>query len=64
MAGTHLERQLRIILEHRKGKKGYEIERENRRKGGDRVHFVVASRSAGSGVAFVFSAARLHLEAG
>jgi hypothetical protein len=63
VADTHLERQLRIILEHQKGKKGYETERENRGIGGDRVHFAVASWSANSGVAFVFSAARLHLEA-
>ena len=63
-ADTHFERQLRIILEHQKGKKGYETERENRGKGSDRVHFAVASWSADSGFAFVFSAARLHLEGG
>ena len=64
MADTHLERELRSILEHQKGKKGYETERENRGKGGGRVHFVVASWSADSGFAFVFSAAWLHLGAG
>jgi hypothetical protein len=59
-----LARQLRIICEHRKGKKGYETERENRGTGGDRVHFTVASWGADSSFTFVFSAARLHLKVG
>jgi hypothetical protein len=58
-----LARQLRIICEHQKGKKGYETERENRGTGGDGLHFTVASWGADSGFAFVFSAARLHLGA-
>jgi hypothetical protein len=58
-----LARQLRIICEHRKGKKGYETKGKNRGKGGDGVHFAVASWGADSGFAFVFSAARLHLGA-
>jgi hypothetical protein len=54
--------ELRNIIEHQKGKKGYETERENRGTGSDWVHFALASWSADSGFAFVFSAARLHLE--
>jgi hypothetical protein len=46
-----------------KGQKGYEIKRENRAAGSVWLHFALAARSADSGFAFVFSAARLHIEA-
>jgi hypothetical protein len=46
-----------------KGKKGYETKRKNRGSSGIGLHFALASRGADSSFAFVFSAARLHLEA-
>jgi hypothetical protein len=53
---------MRILHERERVKKGYEIERQNRTTGSDRIHFALASWSSDSDSAVVFSAARLHLK--
>jgi hypothetical protein len=63
LADAHSRPGLRSLWRKGKGKKGYETKRENRAAGSDGVHFALASWGADSSFAFVFSAARLHIEA-
>lgn len=60
--GQALIRGVSYEIKGNGGIEGYEIERANRAAGGVGIHFALASGSADSDLATIFSAAWLHIE--